>query len=98
MLESFSIQAVQIIEKSKLISKQMNSEITGTEHLLLAMFDTPESICKFLFEEKGINREQILEQMNNLKIIHKLIDDNMTFTEKYQSIILKSEELIFVLY
>ena len=94
MLESFSIQAVQIIEKSKLISKQMNSEITGTEHLLLAMFDTPESICKFLFEEKGINREQILEQMNNLKIIHKLIDDNMTFTEKYQSIILKSEELI----
>lgn len=94
MLESFSIQAVQIIEKSKLISKEMNSKITGTEHLLLAMFDTPESICKFLLEEKGINKEKILEQMDKLKIIHKLIDQNMTFTEKYQSIILKSEELI----
>ena len=32
--------------------------------------------------------------MDKLKIIHKLIDQNMTFTEKYQSIILKSEELI----
>ena len=39
-------------------------------------------------------KEKILEQMDKLKIIHKLIDQNMTFTEKYQSIILKSEELI----
>ena len=54
MLESFSIQAVQIIEKSKTISKQMNSPITGTEHLLLAMFETNDSICKFLLEENSL--------------------------------------------
>lgn len=94
MLESFSIQAVQIIEKSKTISKQMNSPITGTEHLLLAMFETNDSICKFLLEEKGITKEILLNTINKMNIIHKIIDSNMTFTEEYQNIILQAEELI----
>ena len=94
MLESFSIQAVQIIEKSKTISKSMNAPITGTEHLLLAMFDT-NSICKFLLEEKGITKEKLMDKINSMNIIHKITDPNMTFTEEYQNLILNAEELIF---
>lgn len=95
MLESFSIQAVQIIEKSKTISKSMNAPITGTEHLLLAMFDTNDSICKFLLEEKGITKEKLMDKINSMNIIHKITDPNMTFTEEYQNLILNAEELIF---
>lgn len=94
MLESFSLQAVQIIEKSKTISKILNSPITGTEHLLLAMYETNDSICKFLLEEKNITKQLIVDKMQQMNIIHKIVDKNITFTEEYQNVILKAEELI----
>ena len=51
MLESFSIQAVEIIEKAKELAHEMESDIVGSEHLLLALYKTSDTICHFLFSE-----------------------------------------------
>lgn len=92
MLESFSAQAVQIIEDAKKIAGELNSDIVGSEHLLLSMYQTPDSICRFLLQEKNITYEDLLGSLDNITIIHKVTNNTLTFTDKFQEIILKSEE------
>lgn len=52
MLESFSAQAIQIIEDAKKIALKLDSSVVGSEHLLLAMYQTPDSICRFYYKKK----------------------------------------------
>ena len=92
MLESFSAQAVQIIEDAKKIAGELNSDIVGSEHLLLSMYQTPDSICRFLLQEKNITYEDLLGSLDNITVIHKVTNKTLTFTDKFQEIILKSEE------
>lgn len=86
MLESFSIQAVTIIEKAKEYASTMESTIVGSEHLLLALYNTPDSICHFLFSELNIKEENILKAMSKMEVIHKPIDKSI-FSSKFVEII-----------
>ncbi len=93
MLESFSAQAVQIIEEAKKIAGELNSPIVGSEHLLLAMYQTPDSICRFLLQEQKITYEDLLNTLNKITIIHKVESKDMTFTDKFQELVLRSEDI-----
>ena len=86
MLESFSVQAVQIIENAKDIAKKINSEMVGSEHLLLALFKTPDSICHFLFSELNIKEEDLNNALEKMEIFHKA-NPNTVFTKKFIEII-----------
>lgn len=92
MLDSFSIQAVQIIELAKEISQKRDDNITGSEHLLLAMYETPDSICRFLLQEKNITQEDLNNAFSKILIIHKVEHDHIVFTDKFQEIVLKAKE------
>ncbi len=94
MLESFSVQAVKIIEDAKKLALELNCEVVGSEHLLLSMYQTPDSICRFLLEEKNITYTNLIDTLNNITVIHKKENSEIIFTDKFQEIILKSEELV----
>ncbi len=93
MLESFSAQAIQIIEEAKKIAVDLGSDVVGTEHLLLSMYQTPDSICRFLLQEKNITYEMLLETLKKITIIHKKSSNDLLFTDKFQEIVIKAEEL-----
>ena len=54
MLEYYSPQAVKLIELAESIAESKHTKFIGTEHLLLAMFDTEDTICHFLLTEEQI--------------------------------------------
>lgn len=93
MLEAFSIQAVKIIDEAKILAAELNSNVIGSEHLLLSMYKTKDSICRFLLEEKNITYEDIYNTLNNLTIIHKNESEKLVFTDKFHQIIINSEKL-----
>lgn len=93
MLDSFSIQAVKIIEDAKKIANQMKDKIVGTEHLLLAMYDTSDSICRFLLQEEKIKRDDIISIINKMVIIHKVEHPNIVFSNKFQEVVLRAKEV-----
>ena len=86
MLESFSVQAVEIIEKAKEYAENMKSDIVGSEHLLLALYKTKDSICRFLFSELNIKEENIFHALSKMEVIHKK-NDNSIFSLKFVEII-----------
>ena len=86
MLESFSVQAVEIIEKAKEYAENMESDIVGSEHLLLALYKTKDSICRFLFSELNIKEENIFHALSKMEVIHKK-NDNSMFSLKFVEII-----------
>lgn len=93
MLESFSAQAIQIIEDAKKIALELDSSVVGSEHLLLAMYQTPDSICRFLLQEKNITYEMLQDALKRITIIHKKSNNDLLFTDKFQEIVTKAEEL-----
>lgn len=93
MLESFSVQAVKIIEDAKKIADASKSNIVGSEHLLIAMYQTPDSICHFLLTELNISLEDINKTLEKMVVLHKVEHPNITFTSRFQEIILNAKEL-----
>lgn len=93
MLESFSIQAVKIIENAKKIALEMNSKIVGTEHLLFAMYNEPDSICHFLLKELNIKYEDMENILKKMVVIHKLSNNNSMFSKRFQDIVLNASDL-----
>ena len=93
MFENFSSKALEIIDEALQIAKKMESKLVGSEHLLLAMFKKTDTICHFLLSEKGICYEDLINIINNLVILRKQEVDELTYTKKFQEIILFSEHL-----
>lgn len=93
MLESFSAQTIKIIEDAKKQASKFNSPLVGSEHLLLAMYLTNDSICKFLLNEKNISYDNLIDTLNNITVIHKASNKDTVFTDKFQEIILQAENL-----
>ena len=65
MFESFSTNALTIIDEALKIARSMNKKLVGTEHLLLALYKKKDTICHFLLEEKGITYNDIENIINN---------------------------------
>ena len=90
MLESYSVQTVKLIEKAKSIAKDLNSDLVGTEHLLIAMYKTQDTICHFLLVELNIKLEDIERALEKIKVIHKRVSEKSVFTKRFQDIILNA--------
>lgn len=93
MFETFSTNALEIIDDALQIAKSLNKKLVGSEHLLLAMYKKKDTICHFLLEEKQITYDDILNVINNLVIFRKSENNNLTYSTKFQEIILFSETL-----
>lgn len=93
MFEAFSTNAIKIIDLALKTAQSMGKKIVGSEHLLLAMYQTKDSICHFLLEEKNIKYEDILKIIENLVILRKVENKDITYTKKFQEIIMFSENL-----
>lgn len=93
MLETFSVQSVKIIEYAKKIAKEMNSKVVGSEHLLMAMYNTQDTICHFLLCELGIKFEDINATLNRMQVIRKTEIKNSIFSKRFQDIILNAKEI-----
>lgn len=94
MLESFSTQAIKIIEDAKIIASSLNSKVVGSEHLLLSLYKTKDSICRFLLQEKNISYDDLINTLNSITVIHKYEDTKTTFTNEFENIIKNAESLI----
>lgn len=93
MFEAFSTNAIQIIDQALNIAKSLGKKVVGSEHLLLSMYQIKDSICHFLLEEKKIKYDDILKIVESLVILRKTEDEDITYTKKFQEIIMFSENL-----
>lgn len=93
MFEAFSTNAIQIIDQALNIAKSLGKKVVGSEHLLLSMYQIKDSICHFLLEEKKIQYDDILKIVESLVILRKTEDEELTYTKKFQEIIMFSENL-----
>ena len=93
MFETFSTNAIQIIDDALQIARSLNKKLVGSEHLLLAMYKKKDTICHFLLDEKQITYDDILRVIHNLVIFRKSDSQSLTYTKKFQEIILYSETL-----
>lgn len=99
MLENYSNKAVQIIDDAKRIAEEYNSIIVGSEHLLLALYDTKDSICNLLLNERLITKEDIVKEIESLIILRNKKNESIYTKEltdivKYASMVaakMKSE-------
>lgn len=86
MLENYSNKAVQIIDEAKKIAEEFNSMIVGSEHLLLALYDTKDSICSFLLSERFISREDIVNEIKELIILRNKKNESL-YTKELTDIV-----------
>lgn len=93
MFEKFSTNAISIIDDALQIARSMNKALVGSEHLLLAMYQKQDTICHFLLKEKEIEYIDIVNIINSLVILRKSDSSNLTYSKKFQEIILYSETL-----
>lgn len=93
MLDNFSKQVIRIIEESKVIARSKDSQLVGTEHLLLSMMTIEDSICHFLLSEQNISISDIEAILEKYVILRKSDSEDIIFTRKYQEIILDVGEL-----
>lgn len=93
MFEAFSTNAIKMIDEALKIANSLGKKVVGSEHLLLSMYQSKDSICHFLLEEKNIQYEDILNIIENLVILRKVDDNEVTYTKKFQEIIMFSETL-----
>lgn len=93
MLENFSRQAVKLIEDAKTLAKKMESPLVGSEHLLLALYEMEDSICRFLLQERFIEKSDIFEMVESSIVLRKQEFDDLVYTKKFQEIVLKAKDI-----
>lgn len=64
-------RARSILDLARKYSNEHNISTMGTEFLILAMYDTEDSLCHFLFNEYEINREEIVNKTEDIFILRK---------------------------
>ena len=87
---NYSKEVNQILKRSKEVAEKLLSEHIGTEHLLIAMYESKESIMRFLFEEDKIDMESIL------KSYYRNISDvknNLKYTDNFKNILEESSKI-----
>ncbi|MBO5711289.1 MAG: ATP-dependent Clp protease ATP-binding subunit [Acholeplasmatales bacterium] len=64
-------RAQSIINLARIHSQNRNISTMGTEFLILAMYETEDSLCRFLLSEYECTHEEIEEITNNIFILRK---------------------------
>ncbi len=70
-MEEFNTRAKQVFDLVKKYSIKNNITTYGSEFLILAMYETEDSLCHFLLDEYEITREEIAEKTNEVFILRK---------------------------
>ncbi|MFI3251940.1 MAG: AAA family ATPase [bacterium] len=82
MFEKYSEKAKQIIKDASRYSEEKELQCIGTEGFLLALFNSKDSICRYLLEEYDVTSEEIYDILNSLVIIRQ---NNSKYTKKLES-------------
>lgn len=64
-------RAKGIMDLARKYSNEHNISTMGSEYLILAMYDTEDSLCHFLFGEYDIEREEVVEKTEEIFILRK---------------------------
>lgn len=91
MLENYSPQAVKLIECAEDIAEKEHKKLIGTEHLLLAMFNTEDTICHFLLTEEQITKQELIDEINLINNNSYSLE-NSKFTFKFNEIVKKASD------
>lgn len=70
-MEEFNTRAKQVFDLVRKYSIKNNITTYGSEFLILAMYETEDSLCHFLLDEYEITREEIAEKTNEVFILRK---------------------------
>lgn len=82
-----------MLDDAKELAKSRNEIDVGTEHLLLAMYRSTDTICHFLLSEKNISYTDLENALDKSIILRKVEGIEPRFTKKLQDIVIKAKEL-----
>ena len=103
MNKIYSEQIKKILSDAKSIALERNEKLNSI-HLLYAMFQTEDTICRFIFLEKQINAMKFkekwanyLEKVEQENIYQKIIDKSKEIAIRYQSKHVYDEHLLYAI-
>ncbi len=70
-MEELNARAKQVFDLMKKYSLKNNIKTMGSEFLILAMYETEDSLCHFLLDEYDVTREEIEEKTLDVFILRK---------------------------
>lgn len=70
-MEELNTRAKQVFNLMRKYSLQNNIKTMGSEFLILAMYETEDSLCHFLLDEYDITKEEIEEKTKDIFILRK---------------------------
>ena len=74
-MEELNTRAKQVFNLMRKYSLQSNVKTMGSEFLILAMYETEDSLCHFLLDEYDITKEDIEEKTKDVFILRKDIGE-----------------------
>lgn len=97
----YSDQIKKIIEDANTYAKEKKENVSSI-HLLYSMFQTEETICRFLFLEKHITEEEFKHkakkyQNEDKSIYQKIINEGKEIAKKYKSKYIYDEHLLYAI-
>jgi len=88
----FSPSVQAILEKALKIAPEMKDAFVSTEHLLLAIIDSPESGAAGILKARGVTRDGILKALSSIRGTQSVTDQAPE--EKYQAILRYTRDLV----
>ena len=70
-MEELSVRAKQVFELMRQYSIKNNIKTMGSEYIILAMYETEDSLCHFLLSEYEISKEEIMDKTKDIYILRK---------------------------
>ncbi len=83
MFENYSNKAKQVVETATKYSNEKDLQCVGTEGFLLALFNSEDSICRYLLEEYDVTSDEIKDILDILVIIRH---NSNKYTKKLESV------------
>lgn len=74
-MDELNARARQVFDLMRKYSLKNHMKTLGTEFLILAMYETEDSLCHFLLDEYEITKEEIEEKTKNIFILRKDIGE-----------------------
>lgn len=74
-MEELNARARQVFDLMRRYSLKNHMKTLGTEFLILAMYETEDSLCHFLLDEYEITKDEILDKTNKIFILRKDIGE-----------------------
>ena len=68
-MDELNTRAKRVFELMKKYSNERNIKTMGSEFIILAMYETEDSLCHFLLDEYEITRQEILDKTNEIYIL-----------------------------